>query len=50
MGPMPMELHGGQSLFEVLHSPPRPIGIITPIFTGNGDNNNAIYLQARESK
>jgi hypothetical protein len=30
VGPMPMGLRGGQSLIKVLHSPPRPIGIITP--------------------
>jgi hypothetical protein len=30
VGPMPMGLRDGESLIEVLHSPPRPIGIITP--------------------
>jgi hypothetical protein len=41
VGPMPMELHGGQSLIKVLHSPPRPIGIITPKSQRkNGEDNN----------
>jgi hypothetical protein len=52
VGPMPMGLRGGQSLIKVLHSPPRPIGIITPksprerekmtIFTSTENVNKAI--------
>jgi hypothetical protein len=42
-----MELRGGKYLVEVLHNPPRPIGIITPILQGKKGEKINIHIVAK---
>jgi hypothetical protein len=45
VGPTPMGLHGGQSLIEVSHDPPRPIGELScPNRKENGGKDNNIMF------